>query len=112
MRGLPTLSTVFASLLLSSCGGFVHDEVMDEPYHLVAVDVMEEMLICRRSGDICNGDELGGATVFMAGWDKKYVVGAPSQCLAQADEPGYHGVFLYRPHTRGEERQAPISGPF
>jgi hypothetical protein len=76
MRRLIALWSGFASLGLSSCFGFVHDEVLDEPYHLVAVEVMEQMRICRRWGDTCNGDELGGETVFMAGWNKNYVVGA------------------------------------
>lgn len=66
--------------LLVACSpfsGFVHDEVLDGPYRLVAVDVDEDMGVCLTS-DIaagnCVGDGLPGATVFAAGADANYVV--------------------------------------
>jgi hypothetical protein len=67
-------------LCLTGCGnGFVWDEVLDGPYRLVAVDIDEDMSLCR-SVDMsdmrgnCAGDGLPDATVFQAGWSPKYIV--------------------------------------
>jgi hypothetical protein len=56
--------------------GFVRDVPLDGPYRLVAVDVPEDMLLCRSVGTKgdCLGDGLPGATVFQAGWNTEYVV--------------------------------------
>lgn len=71
-----------AGLMLVGCSpfsGFVHDETLDGPYRLVAVDTMEEMSICRSipdgSGD-CVGDGLPSDTVFAAGANEQYLVAA------------------------------------
>jgi hypothetical protein len=69
-------------LCLTGCGnGFVWDEVLDGPYRLVAVDIDEDMSLCRSvdmsdmSGN-CAGDGLPGETVFQAGSSPKYIVSA------------------------------------
>jgi hypothetical protein len=64
-------------LCLAGCGyGFVHDEVLDAPYRLVAIDISEDMSLCRsidtNGGCVCDG--LPDATVFQAGWNSKYIV--------------------------------------
>jgi hypothetical protein len=71
----------FASLATLLCvagcdSGFVRDEVLDGPYRLVAVDVPEDMMLCRpvgTKGD-CLGDGLPGETVFQAGSNSEYIV--------------------------------------
>jgi hypothetical protein len=71
-----------ASLALSGsvagCGtGFLRDVALDGPYRLVAVDHPEDMLLCRSVGTEgdCLGDGLaGGATVFQAGANAKFIV--------------------------------------
>ena len=56
--------------------GFVRDEILDEPYRLVAGDVAEDMMLCRSIGTKgdCLGDGLPGATVFQAGSNSEYIV--------------------------------------
>jgi hypothetical protein len=64
-------------LCLAGCGyGFVHDEVLDAPYRLVAIDASEDMSLCRSidTQGGCVGDGLPDATVFQAGWNSKYIV--------------------------------------
>jgi hypothetical protein len=64
-------------LCLAGCGnGFVHDEVLDGPYRLVAIDIPEDMSLCRSTDTKggCVGDGLPDATVFQAGWNSKYIV--------------------------------------
>jgi hypothetical protein len=60
--------------LLAGCG-FVHDERLDGPYRLNAIDVMSEMSICY---DLGNGHCIGriSETVFAVGWNSAYVVAA------------------------------------
>jgi len=64
---LKCLASVAVTLALAACGnGFVHDEGLSGPYRLVAIDVMEQMSLCRdvgRSGD-CAGDGLGGEEII------------------------------------------------
>jgi hypothetical protein len=66
----------FASLLCVAGCGFVADEVLDGPYRLVAIDVREDMSLCRSIGTKgdCVGDGLPGPTVFQAGANSQYVV--------------------------------------
>ncbi|HYC75677.1 hypothetical protein [Brevundimonas sp.] len=66
-----------AALLLAGCfgGGFLHDQHLDGPWRLVAVDAWEDMTLCRRlEQSACAGDMLHGPTVFAAGIDERYVV--------------------------------------
>ncbi|MBL6938621.1 MAG: hypothetical protein ISS15_10205 [Alphaproteobacteria bacterium] len=60
--------------LLSACG-FVHEQTLVARYHLVAVDVYDDMMLCWSldKGD-CAG--LAGPTVYAAGFNDKYVVAA------------------------------------
>ena len=61
---------------VAGCGfqDFVHDEVLDGPYRLVAVDVSEDMSLCRSVGRDCVGDGLPGPTLFQAGANSQYIV--------------------------------------
>ena len=60
------------AVCLVGCG-FVHDEHLVGPYHLVAVDSVADMGICY---ELDSGDCAGRITetVFAAGWDTRYVV--------------------------------------
>lgn len=54
----------------------MRDEALDGPYRLVAIDISEDMSLCRSfetNGD-CVGDGLPEPTVFQAGWNSKYIV--------------------------------------
>jgi hypothetical protein len=55
--------------------GFVHDERLDGPYRLVAVDLTSRMGIFF---DLGHGDAIGriSETVFAVGWNNSYVVAA------------------------------------
>jgi hypothetical protein len=61
--------------MLHACG-FVHDETIDGPYRVVAIDVGEEMSVCYTVDE--SGDCIGriGSTVFAVGWDHSYIVAA------------------------------------
>jgi len=60
-------------VLLLGCG-FVHDEKIDGPYRLVAVDSESQMSVCYGLGSNCVGRI--PETVFAVGSDAKYVVAA------------------------------------
>jgi hypothetical protein len=68
------IALICSGFLLSGCSGFVHDEQLDEAYRLVAVDAMEDMMVCRSVGNDCSGDGLPGPTIFAAGADHRYIV--------------------------------------
>ena len=67
-----------ALLLLAGCwsfAGFVYDERLAGPYRLVAVDTMEQMILCRdMGGGDCAGDGLPDETIFAAGADDRFIV--------------------------------------
>jgi hypothetical protein len=68
-------SSIFtAAALLAGCE-FVHDERLDGPYRLNAVDVDSEMSVCY---DLGNGNCIGriSETVFAVGWNSSYLVAA------------------------------------
>jgi hypothetical protein len=70
-------ATLASLVCVAGCGfGFVRDEVLDGPYRLVAVDVPDDMMLCRSSGKKgdCLGDGLLGPTVFQAGSNSQYIV--------------------------------------
>jgi hypothetical protein len=56
--------------------GFARDVPLDGPYRLVAVDIDDDMALCRSVGTIgdCVGDGLPDATIFQAGVNARYVV--------------------------------------
>lgn len=76
-RPLRVSPAILASLtLLTACGfGFVHDERLDGPYRLVAVDLTSQMGIYF---DLRDGDAIGriSETVFAVGWNDSYLVAA------------------------------------
>ena len=67
-------SSVAALLAALTACGFVHDERIDGPYRLSAIDVDEEMSVCYDLGDACVGRIPG--TVFAVGSNAAYVVAA------------------------------------
>jgi hypothetical protein len=72
-----TIRWASLAILLCVAGcGFVRDEALDGPYRLVAVDIPEDMSLCRSvdiKGD-CLSDGLPGPTVFQAGSNSQYIV--------------------------------------
>ena len=59
---------------LAGCGGSDHDQQLSGSYRLVAIDLRENMIVCRRiAGAYCVGDKLPGPSVFAAGANKRYV---------------------------------------
>ena len=67
------LVLVLFTIPLGACG-FVHDERIDGPYRLVAIDVSEEMAICYEIENGCIGRI--PETVYAVGFDTKYLVAA------------------------------------
>jgi hypothetical protein len=72
MRSNPVSLLILATL--AGCGGYAYDEALSGSYRLVAVDELDNMIVCRRfaAGD-CIGDELPGPSVFAAGANSHYV---------------------------------------
>ncbi|WP_156434905.1 hypothetical protein [Bradyrhizobium lablabi] len=93
------------------------DEVLDGPYRLVAIDVREDMSLCRSMGaeGDCSGDGLPKPTVFQAGANSQYVVlarhpwrgnGAPDRSVTE---------FYYivrQADERNIRKRVPVMGPF
>jgi hypothetical protein len=104
------------ALCVAGCG-FVRDEVLDGPYRLVAVDISEDMSLCRsvgRDGD-CVGDGLPGPTVFQAGWNSQYIVVArhPRHGKKAADRSVTEFYYVARQANDGDPRTAvSVRGPF
>jgi hypothetical protein len=76
---LPHFPAASLALVLCAAGcdaGFVRDVPLDGPYRLVAVDVPEDMTLCRSVGTKgdCVGDGLPKATIFQAGADANFIV--------------------------------------
>jgi hypothetical protein len=103
-------------LCVAGCG-FVTDEVLDGPYRLVAIDVREDMSLCRSidtRGD-CSGDGLPGPTVFQAGANSQYIVLArhPSRRNKAPDRSVTEFYYILR---QADDRNAPkpvsVMGPF
>jgi hypothetical protein len=119
-QGMTSLALRRASLAFLLCVagcGFVTDEILDGPYRLVAVDVREDMALCRSIGTRgdCSGDGLPGPTVFEAGANSQYIVLGrhPSRRNEASDRSVTEFYYILR---QGDERNAPKSvsviGPF
>lgn len=65
--------SLLIALAVTACG-FVHDQTIDGPYRLVAIDVMEQMDVCYSIQDACVGRI--PETVFAVGHDASYIVAA------------------------------------
>jgi hypothetical protein len=67
-------SILATTALLAGCG-FVHDELLDGPYRLTAIDANSQMSVCYDLGD---GNCIGriSETVFAVGWNGSYLVAA------------------------------------
>jgi hypothetical protein len=65
--------SLLIAVAVAACG-FVHDQTIDGPYRLVAIDVMEQMDVCYSIQDSCIGRI--GETVFAVGHDASYIVAA------------------------------------
>jgi hypothetical protein len=64
---------LLCTALVTACG-FVHDQKIDGPYRLVAIDVDEQMDVCYSIQDACVGRI--SETVFAVGHDASYIVAA------------------------------------
>jgi hypothetical protein len=65
--------SLLIAVTVAACG-FVHDQTIDGPYRLVAIDVEEQMDVCYSIQDACVGRI--GETVFAVGHDASYIVAA------------------------------------
>ena len=88
--GYKSLLVLPILMLTSACWGFVHDEKLTGPYHLVAVDVMEDMGISWRSpdGGIYVGDGLPDAKLVAVGHDERFLVAANHPRVCQPSDTG------------------------
>ena len=104
-------------LCLGGCFGFLHDEVLDGPYRLVAIDLPEDMMLCRSVGveGDCVRDELPGPTVFQAGWNSEYVVVARHPRRRPEVAPNRSITEFYyivrQTDERNPARPVPVIGP-
>jgi hypothetical protein len=106
-----------ASLLCVAACGFVTDEVLDGPYRLVAIDVREDMSLCRSIGTEgdCSGDGLPEPTVFQAGANSQYVVLArhPRRGNEAPDRSVTEFYYILRQvDERNIAKRVSVMGPF
>lgn len=110
----------WASLVILLCVagcGFVRDEVLDGPYRLVAVDIPEDMSLCRSIGTEgdCVGDGLPGPTLFQAGSNSQYIVLARHPRRGQERPNRSISEFYYFSRQANEwdaRTRISVSGPF
>jgi hypothetical protein len=98
---------------LAGCG-FVHDEVVDGPYRLVAVDVFEDMMLCRSFGARADCAGEVGATVYQAGANSQYIVAArhPRQFPDHANRSISEFYYIVRQANEGDAARVELHGPF
>ena len=112
-RPLPT--ALLASLFALSACGFVYDEELDGPYHLVAVDDLEGMMVCRwvEGIDVCESVFPEG-TVFAAGANSRFVVAGmhPRTWPDPPDKSTTHFYYLVRPSSEDDCSTSAVHGPF
>jgi hypothetical protein len=115
LRGAFAIGLAFA---LAGCFAFsAYDEPFVGPYRLLAVDTMEDMILCRAvdDGGSCGGDGLPDQTIFAAGADDRYIVLArhprhwPDPANRAISE-FYYVVRAADEATRGPEGH--VHGPF
>ena len=112
------LAVLTVVLLTTACWqGFVYDEKLDGGYHLVAVDEMEQMSLCRSLDDgNCSGDGLPGETVFAAGANNRFITLArhPRVWPNPADHTKSEYYYLVRTSDEAERGLPPenVKGPF
>jgi len=96
--------------------GFVHDQELVGPYKLVAVDVREQMVLCRAlEGGNCAGDNLPEPTIFAAGGDDRFVVLArhPTAVGERMNRGVAEFYYLERSASETDPRfRAEVLGPF
>jgi len=104
---MPTRWAYAVAAILAGCG-FVHDEKIDGPYRLVAVDVHSEMSVCYSVGSDCIGRI--PETVFAVGSDAKYVVAARHPLNDRSRTEYYYLIReLDGPHV---DPKSTVRGPF
>jgi hypothetical protein len=101
---------------VAACG-FVQDEALDGPYRLVAIDIREDMSLCRTIGTEgdCVGDGLPGPTVFQAGSNSHYIVFArhPRRWREAPDRSVTEFYYISRKATESDVMMpVSVSGPF
>ncbi len=68
------LALAIGASLLTGCGmGSLHDEKLVGPYHLAAMNSLEDMQVCYV---LSNGDTVGriDGTVYAVGWSDRFIV--------------------------------------
>jgi hypothetical protein len=100
-------------LCLAGCG-FVHDEVLDGPYRLVAVDINEDMMLCRSFGAQGDCADEVGSTVFQAGANSQYIVAArhPRQWPEHSNRSISEFYYIVRQANEGDSARVLVRGPF
>jgi hypothetical protein len=98
------------AVFMAGCGsGFVRDVPLVGPYRLVAVDLPEDMILCRSIGTKgdCVGDNLPGETVFQAGADANYIVVARHP--REWPKPANRSITFYYYVIRTANEADPVS---
>ena len=114
----PALRWASLAILLCAAGcGFARDEVLDGPYRLVAVDIAEDMSLCRSvgAGGDCVGDGLPGPTLFQAGSNSQYIVLARHPRRGHERPDGSVSEFYYisrQPKEWDVGTPVTVRGPF
>lgn len=109
-------SLVLVSLVAGCGSGFVRDVPLVGPYRLVAVDIPEDMALCRSVGSKgdCVGDGLPGPTVFQAGANADFVVIArhPRRWPEPADRSVSEFYYIVRSSAEADiVRPVAVVGP-
>ena len=98
-----------ALLVLRACSsGLVHEEQLDGPYYLTAVDAQDEMDV---SYKVDEGAYVGRipATVFAVGWNANYIV---AKCHPAGDSREVEYYYLDRKlDSKYANPEASIHGP-
>jgi hypothetical protein len=94
--------------LISGCG-FAHDEHLDGPYYLTAVDISEQMSL---SYDTGNGNRIGrvSETVFAVGWDSNYFI-AKRHPDGDKSKTEYYYLIRSKDHKFANPEDC-VRGPF
>jgi len=115
-RLVPTLAAVALAGCWPLPQGFVHDETVAGPYRLVAVDSMEQMLLCRsfEGSNDCMGDGLPGETIFAAGADDRHLVLArhPREWPSPPDRRVTEYYYIVRAPDEARNGPRAVRGPF
>lgn len=102
------LSIALCLVLLTACG-FVHDERIDGPYRLVAIDTMSDMMVCIDvDGGICHGRTPSTTTGY--GFNDRWITASVRRGPSMRTEYYFIDRALDRSHLNAAEvTQGPLS---